>query len=122
MRWRWTRALGVATAWGSAWAAGCAATSPDDTARIAVWHDAPVPGGVRIYADGLYAGTLRHYVARGTPRCASRGTVTFSIPAATWIVVVAESSDRRRWTRVVRADAGSCRTLPLLAREAREWE
>lgn len=100
-------------AWSAAWSAGCTDTPPEETARIALWHDAPVPGGVRVYANGLYAGTLRHYVVRGTPRCSSTGTFTLRVPPATWVAILAESSDGRRWTRVVRADSGSCRTVLL---------
>lgn len=104
------RALALAAAWIPACAA---APPPDDVARIGVWHDAPVPGGVRIYVDGVYAGTLRQYVARGTPGCSSSGTFTLRVPAGTPVLVVAEASDGRRWKREMSAGAGACRTLLL---------
>lgn len=99
----------------------CAATpadagAPGDGARIAIWHDAPVPGGVRVYVDSAYAGTLRQYVERGPPACASRGTLTVRVGAGAVVVVDAEASDGRRWRREVRANAGRCTVLLLPSR------
>lgn len=101
---------------GGATAACGAHASVESSTRLAVWHDTPVPGGVRVYVDSAYIGTLRRYVERGPPQCASRGTLTVRVAPAASVRVTAAASDGRQWRHTMKLVAGRCTVLLLSGR------
>jgi hypothetical protein len=75
--------------------------------RLSFWKDGSIAGGVRVFVNDAYAGSLTHYFLNETPICAQDGTLTLSVVPGR-AVAAAEASDGRRWSRVVVVRAGGC--------------
>ena len=73
---------------------------------LTIWTNCGTDGGIRVYLDDEYIGTLTQYFTNGVPKCGESGTLFIEKPAGRYKLVA--KGDRHTWNNTVIITKNKC--------------